>query len=534
MLSPFISGSQITCRFQNGQTLFKNLSFSFRKETYGLTGPNGAGKTTMLKLFTGEIQPTEGTLSIRGKTGVLPQILLSDQTIAEALGVKGILDALFQIEKGNASLELIEQVSDQWDIQDRIQKTLELLGLKSLDLNRPLKSLSGGEAVKIHLAKLYLSAPDILLLDEPTNNLDQTGRQALYELIQNWKNCLIVVSHDRELLAYVRNTVELTQQGLRFYGGNYQFYQEEREKETLALEQKITNSKQNERRQKLDLQASLERQQRRASRGQKKAEAGGIPKIITGGLKRKSQNTLANIKDTQLDRLAQARLETQNLRSQLREKNEIQIDLPETAVHSGKIILKIDRFNFRYEHSPHFLYQKPISFDLVGPKRVGILGPNGAGKSTLLRILLDPLSVQGETLGTVQLVSNRFAYLDQKTEILGSGSQTLLELFSQKTPHLTQAEQRIRLGRFQFHQEAALKKISQLSGGERMRAALACILFSESPPELLILDEPTNNLDIDSIENVESALSQFQGAMLVISHDLQFLEKTGISEWIYL
>jgi ATPase subunit of ABC transporter with duplicated ATPase domains len=536
-----LTGSALSYEFSNGTSLFRKLNFSFGQSTYGLIGPNGVGKTTLVKLLCREIPPTSGTVSCNGSLAVLPQIRnRSDEnstqvSIAEMLGIQNTIEALKQVESGHASPEVLDLIGDHWDLETQIEKTFQSLGIGYLTTAQSSQLLSGGEWVKIHLAKILLNSPSIVLLDEPSNNLDESGRQVLYHFIENWKRCLIVVSHDRALLSHVQTIVELSNHGLQFYGGNYDFYVSEREKENNALQQQLTTAKQERKRQQFDLQKSLERQQKRMSQGKRAAAQGGIPTIAAGGLKRKAQGTLARIKDVQESRLIDSQIETQTLKSKIKARNIIQIDTPETSLHSKKEILVIEDFNFKQSASQDFLYSHPISFRLAGPKRVRITGPNGAGKSTLIRLLLQSVadtkdSLSDECTGVIQLKTNRVAYLDQNLSLLGEGQDSLLVHFSKTTPHLSESERRIRLGRFLFNHSNQAKKISDLSGGERMRAALACILFSEFPPELLILDEPTNNLDMDSIEQIESALSQFKGAVIVISHDSEFLTNIGATE----
>jgi ATPase subunit of ABC transporter with duplicated ATPase domains len=533
-----VTGTHLSFEFDNGLVLFEDLNFSFGQAKYGLVGPNGVGKTTLIRLLTGENSVTRGDLVVNGTVGILPQILTKCDggseglSVKEVLGIRSQLEALQNLEQGEVSPQILEVIGSDWDLIERVSEVFKVLGIGSLSLNQRVQALSGGELTKLYLARIFLQSPDIVILDEPTNNLDEEGRQAVARFIRNWKRCLIVVSHDRDLLSHVDVIAELSSQGIQFYGGNYSFYVAEREQEELKLEQKITTTKQNEKKQKKQLQQSLERQERRIQQGKKRAERGDIPRIMAGGLKRKAQVTLARVKGTQQGRLEQARYELSYLKKQVKEKNQIQIDIPETEVHSKKELLEIQDFNFRFQGSEKFLYPRSINYCLAGPKRVSLSGPNGAGKTTLIQVLLN--SIAGESQGFARLKTRRVAYLDQKMEILGPGQTTLLDRFSEKTPHLTEAERRIRLGRFQFYHDEALKKISALSGGERMRAALACLLFAESPPELLILDEPTNNLDVDSIEKVESALSNFRGAILVISHDPQFIRNLGVIETIDL
>ena len=476
---------------------------------------------------------------------VLPQMRHTFQdsptqrTVADLLGVQDQIEALHQVESGYASPEAFNLIGDQWDLELRIQDAFQTLGIGYLTLAHSSSALSGGEWVKVYLAKILLDSPSIALLDEPSNHLDKMGREALYSFIKNWKKCLIVVSHDRALLSHVQSIVELSNQGLQFYGGHYDFYLQERKKEQRALEQKITTSQQELRKQRTDLQKNLERQHKRMNKGEKAASQGGIPRITAGSLQCSSQRTFGRIKSEQEGRLVELQLRTQSLKSKTKERNLIQIDIPDTTIPLKKEILTIEDFNFKHADSPHFLYSRPISFRLMGPKRIRVTGPNGAGKSTLIQILLQSLSepkktIRGEYQGRIQLKTTRVAFLDQDLSLLGQGQNSLLTHFSKITPHLSESERRIRLGRLLFHQSHAHKKISDLSGGERMRAALACTLFSEVPPELLILDEPTNNMDLDTLEQIESALSHFRGAMILISHDSEFAMKVGATEELFI
>lgn len=544
-MSSYISlkGSNLSYELLNGVSLFKEINFSFSQRIYGLIGPNGVGKSTLLRLISGEISPTSGAILCNGGLAVLPQIRnrlkesTADQSIADILGIKDVINALKQIEAGEAPPEAFDLIGDHWTLEALIERAFHALGIEYLTLTQPAKSLSGGEWIKTHLARILLSSPSIVLLDEPSNHLDEDGRQALYEFIENWKKCMIIVSHDRELLSHVHAIAELSSQGLQFYGGNYDFYRREKQKQDLSLKQQITTAQQEEKKQRADLQRNLERQQKRMSRGKKAANQGGIPKITAGTLQRRAQGTMTRLKGMQESRLLDAQVQTQSLRAKIKDQNLIQIDIPDTTVHLRKEILEIEDFNFRYEGEADFLYSKSLSFQLSGPKRVRVTGPNGAGKSTLISLLLQSITELGEPplgecKGLIQLKTSRVAYLDQNLSILGHESESLLDHFSRATQHLSPSERRIRLGRFLFNQSHSSKSISDLSGGERMRAALACTLFSEIPPELLILDEPTNNLDIDTIEQIESALSHFKGAILVISHDSEFLTNiNALEEW---
>jgi len=535
-----ISCSNLSYVFPDGAVLFECISFSIHNRKVGLVGANGAGKTTLLKIIQGELEPLRGTVRIQGQTEVLCQraTKISGETVGDVLGVNEILRAVQSVEAGAADPALLDEIGDKWAIREQISAVMQQLKIEHLSLIRPMDTLSGGESVKVHLARILLKTPSVLLLDEPTNNIDSEGRAVLYDFIENWKGCLLVVSHDRELLSRVDAIFELSNRGLQEYGGNYEFYDEVRKMEASALEQRLVYAEQRIKREKRELQRNHERQEKRMSRGQKVADKGSLPKIIAGGLKRKAQVTMAKSKATHEDQVYQAVTELQLVREKIKERNIIKVDIPETRVPNGKIIFQIQDFNFRFTDAARFLFNQALSFTLYGARRVAISGGNGAGKSTLIRLLLDsmgllPDRLTGERVGRLDLKSDRISYLDQRVDIL-EDNLTLLENFSKVTPHLSESDRRIRLGRFLFDRNAVSQKVVSLSGGERLRAGLACVLFSEKPPQLLILDEPTNNLDLDSIERIESALSNFEGAMLVVSHDGRFLENIGVEDEIHL
>lgn len=520
MLS-FISCSNLNYSFADGVELFNGLNCSIGHEKVGLIGPNGVGKTTLLKLLQGELEPTSGSVHLRGSLGVISQrsFTKQDETVGYVMG-------------------LTQDYPEQWELQDELSSIKKELNIDHLPLSRSLDALSGGEFVKVHLARILMNPPAIVILDEPTNNLDSEGRAVLYDFVERWDQCLLVVSHDRELLSRMDAILELTNRGLQKYGGNYEFYLNQRNLEEAAIEQRIVTADQRLRKEKHELQRSLERQSKRMIRGQKNSGKGGVPKIVAGGLKRRAQNTMARSKGVHEDRVERARDELQFANAMIKERNLIKVDIPETNVHRGKVIFEIKEINFRFFDSETPLFADPINFTLAGPRRVAISGGNGEGKSTLINLLLDSgglsnCPLRGECVGSISLKIGRVSYLDQHVDILND-RLTLLENFSRGTLHLSESERRIRLGRFLFKGSTVGHYASSLSGGERLRAGLACILYSEVPPQLLILDEPTNNLDLDSIERIESALSNFQGAMLIVSHDKQFLRNIGVEQEIVL
>ncbi len=506
------------------EVILQNLEGVFGSERIGLVGKNGAGKTTLLRLILGQLAPTSGQVKVKGTCGFLPQAFpfIEEQTLAEAFGISGKLAAIEKIEKGVYGEKLYEAVGEDWTVRERVEQSLRSFGL-SLDLRRKLKSLSGGEQARLQLLLLTEKKPDFLLLDEPTNNLDLASRRNLYRFVEKYEGGLIVVSHDRDLLGLVDRIVELDRLRLHFYGGNFDDFQGLKKEHHQALENRIKNKTLAVKKAKRTAVETTQHKSRQAKSGPL-----GIPRIALGARKRSSQVSQGKSKSFHGEKIKGLQGELEVLRGQRVMENKIQVDLPKTRIPSSKRVALAENLGFGFPgEKPLF---QSFHFSLFGPERVALLGDNGSGKTTLLKILLGKLAPQE---GRVVLGVESFAYLDQMTDQL-DGPKTLLQNVRDANPTLPESEVRTVLGRFLFPNEAALKPAGVLSGGERMKAALAKELLKRPAPQLLVLDEPTNNLDLDSIEQLETALSCFEGAMLVVSHDETFLRNIGISRRVRL
>lgn len=512
----------------NDKPLFTDLSFALGNEKTGLIGRNGVGKSSLLKIIMGEISPQAGTLQINKPLGYCPQQIqmTPDQTVADFLAIRDRLDALFRIQAGSIDEQDFQLVADDWLIEERTGQQLAEVGLAHLPFNQAIQNLSGGEKTRLQLAKVFLANPNFIILDEPTNNLDQEARQFLYTLIARWNKGLLIVSHDRSLLNLMDQIVELTSLGVNVYGGNYDDYHEQKSVQQEAAQQSLLDAKKTLSTVKQSTQSSREIREKKQSRGRKQFLTGKVDKLTARSRQGRSEKTQKRLV-TQADSLIKnATQQLETAKNKIEMTREIHIDLAKTNVPNGKIILDIENLSFAYEDKP-FLIQH-FNLQIRGPERIAIMGNNGSGKTTLLKLILNKLTPQQ---GKILLGTERICYLDQNANSL-NGELSVLDNFMQLNADAKITEAHHALAQFLFRNTTALKQVKHLSGGEKLRAELACKLMSTQPPQLLILDEPTNHLDLESIESIESALNHYQGALIIISHDEQFIHNIHIDRFI--
>ncbi|OCI96682.1 ABC transporter [Rhizobium sp. AC27/96] len=515
-----ITLSNLSWSTPDGRPLLFKLDLSFGAERTGLVGRNGVGKTTLIKLVSGELQPQSGTVSFNAKLGILRQSVQVEagETVADLFGASEALAVLKRAEAGEATNE--ELASADWTLEVRIASALSRVGLGVSPETR-LVTLSGGQRTRCGLAALIVDDPDFLILDEPTNNLDRDGRLAVIDLLAGWKAGAIVISHDRELLDTMDAIVELTSLGATRYGGNWTQYRERKALELAAAEHDFTEAEKRVAEVARSAQATVERQARRDKAGRKMAAKGGIPRIMIGGLKERSETTSAENTRLAERRRAQALQEAAAAREKIEILQPLTVKLPTSGLPANRIVLKMEKVTAGYQPARPII--KDFDFVIMGPERVAITGPNGSGKTTLLALISGALQPWS---GKVKVVSS--AILDQRVSLLDP-SLSIRDNFRTINPDADETACRAALARFMFRADAALQIVSSLSGGQLLRAGLACVLGGTTPPELLILDEPTNHLDIDSIAAVEAGLCAYDGALLVVSHDEVFLEGIGIS-----
>ncbi|MGW7418831.1 ABC-F family ATP-binding cassette domain-containing protein [Streptomyces sp. NPDC054813] len=524
-MSASVTCTSLSFSWPDGSPVLDGLDVAVGPGRTGLVGVNGSGKSTLLRLIAGELTPSDGTVKVAGEVGYLPQSVTLDTAlrVEETLGIAARRAALHAIEAGDASEAHFETLGDDWDVEERALVTLGELGLGHIGLDRTVGEVSGGESVLLRLAALLLDRPDVLLLDEPTNNLDLYARRRLYAAVASWPGLLIVVSHDRELLDLVDQIADLRAGEVTWYGGNFSAYEEALAVEQEAAERMVRVAEADVRKQKRELSDAQVKLARRKRYGQKMFEQKREPKIVMGARKRAAQESAGKHRIMHEERLSEAKERLDEAVEAVRDDDEIRVELPYTAVPPGRNVLTLE--NLELAHGSRV---KGI-LDLRGPERIALIGRNGAGKTTLLRTIAGELApVAGEAHAHVPL-----RFLPQRLDVL-DGELTVAENVARFAPGATNNRIRARLARFLFRGARADQRAATLSGGERFRAALAALLLAEPAPQLLMLDEPTNNLDMASVRQLTTALEAYQGALIVASHDLPFLESIGITRWLLM
>ena len=522
----------ISYKHNNSDLLFDNISFTVNNhEKIALIGANGIGKSTLLKIIAGELQPSNGELRINSDPYYIPQIFgqYNHFTIAEALRVNHKLNALREILNGNVSEENLTVLNDDWTIEERCDNALKYWQLSDLDLAEKIENLSGGQKTKVFLAGILIHEPELVLLDEPSNHLDKATRELLYNFIVTTNSSLIIVSHDRKLLNLLPTVYELSKRGITIYGGNYDFYTSQKEIENHALNQDLQSKEKALRKAKEKERETLERQQKLDARGKKKQEKSGVARIMMNTLRNNAENSSSKLKSVHVEKIDGISKELREIRSALPDIDQMKFGFDDSGLHKGKILFKATDINFSY--NDQLLWKKDLSLEITSGERIAINGLNGSGKTTLIKIILGKLSPKS---GSVRIAENKAVYIDQDYSLITNELKVYDQAQQFNVAGLEEHEIKMRLNRFLFHKEYWDKPCGTLSGGEKMRLMLCCLTISNESPDIIILDEPTNNLDIQNVEILTAAINEYQGTLIVVSHDESFLEKINIEKAILL
>ena len=510
----------------DGARLFEPANLTIGAERVGLVGRNGCGKSSVLRAIGERSGPHEGSVTATGSVWTLPQIshLAVGETVAHALGVVDAVAVTERVLNGRGSEADLEAAD--WSLEDRIERALAKVGLSGMDANSPLAALSGGERTRAYLAGMVLAQADIVLLDEPTNHLDRDGREAVQDLVAGWEGCLIIASHDRALLDLVDRIVEISPSGVKSYGGNYDAYSLQRHLEREAALATANNTQKALDGLKREAQVMHERRAKRESAGRKYALSGSIPNISAGLRKSTAQSSAGREVADMSKRLEEGQARASNAQQDLERVRALEISVVSADLPAGTEILMVEQAEIDLGRGSLF---QPVDLYLRGPARIAISGPNGSGKSSLLRLISNEIRPSaGSIVCRIDPVM-----LDQDVSLL-KNDETLREAWLRLNPAGTLEEAQAALARFLFRNTAAQKRVGELSGGERVRAGLACTVAGKPAAKFLLLDEPTNHLDMDSVHAVEQVLKTYDGALIVVSHDRHFLNAIGIDQEITL
>jgi ATPase subunit of ABC transporter with duplicated ATPase domains len=526
-VSALVTLNSVAARTPDGRGLFDNLTLAFGRERTAVVGRNGVGKTTLLRLVAGLAEPAEGAVARPGTVGWLAQAQTptDDETVADTLGVAEPLAVLHRVLAGDGSLD--DMAEADWTLEERMQAALAEVGLADLALDRRTADLSGGEQTRLRLAGLKLAAPDLLVLDEPTNHLDAEARAMIADVVAGWPGGVVLVSHDRALLRRVDRIVELSSLGARVHGGGWDLYVERRDAERAAAERDLEQAERAIGRVQRENQAAQERQARRDRAGKSARANSSDPKILLDAQAQRAEESGARGQRLAERKRQAVEAELAEARERVERVRQMALAMPSTGLPGGRTVLNLSEAVVTADDGRRLL--GPLSLRLTGPERVAVIGPNGAGKTTLLKLIA---GLSEPSSGTVERPV-RATLLDQQAAMLKS-DETLVDAWLRLNPQGAPNAARAALARFLFRNVQADRRVGELSGGERLRAALACIMTGAEPPQLLVLDEPTNHLDIDSVEAVEAALSGYDGALVVVSHDADFLKNLGVKRTIVL
>lgn len=517
--------SDLAYHYPNQNNLFEHISFSVGKQDkVSVVGNNGVGKSTLLKLLSGRLSASEGSIISCSPPYYIPQHTGSlEKSVAQMLEIDAKLSAMNAIIGGSVSQVDYDTLADDWTIESRCESAFDYWGISHIGLDMAMDNLSGGEKTKVFLAGLLIHNPDIILLDEPSNHLDAASRELLYQYIRQSTAGIIVVSHDRVLLDQLDVTYELSEHGIRLYGGNYSFYAEQKEMEVNALDESIHAEEKALRLARRKAQEVRQKQEKRASKGEKNKHevVRAMKKLLTNS----AENTAARLKNKHTEIVDSSQQKLSELRQQKRAVKELKIDFDSTSLHSGKLLIEANEINYGYEKDVA-LWEAPLSFKLYSNDRIHISGNNGSGKTTFIKLLTGMLT---PTAGTIKRAEFNRIYLDQNYSLVDMDCtiEALAESYNHN--HLPEHEVKLRLNRFLFPSDTWDKSCKALSGGEKMRLYLCCLMISNQTPDLIILDEPTNNLDITNMEILTQTIKNYHGSLLVISHDRRFVNEIGIN-----
>ncbi|TKK27349.1 ABC transporter ATP-binding protein [Pseudomonas sp. CFBP13528] len=526
-LPALISLQHLCFQFANGDTVLEDLTLSIDQTPTGIVGRNGRGKSILAQLMAGILQPSSGTLKAPAHVVYVPQtvVVRPGATVADLTGTAQCLAALERMIQGVGLAGDLELIDERWDLAERLRTALDTAGLPSLSAASQVDRLSGGQLARVALIGAWLAAPQLLILDEPSNHLDSCGRAWLLQQLAAWRGGLVVVSHDRQLLNTMGRIIELSPLGVQAYGGNYVAYLEQRDAQQQAATAAWEYAREQRSRERQRLQKAHDSLQRHAAHSRKQAETANVDRFTRARWKSTATQIVSARGSAHRDHKDALDAQVRQAYERVVDETPTLLTLPGSALANGRQVVSLQQAQLPWldPRAPSTY----LSLDLTGPVRVAVRGPNGCGKSSLLKLLAG----QWHAVSGTCAVSVPCAYIDQHLTQLDDQRSIVDQLNLLDTP-LVEGELRTRLALLQLDALRVTRPAGQLSGGERLKAAMAIALWRATPAQLLLLDEPTNHLDLETVMAFEQALKGFTGALVAVSHDEAFLQAIQPSHYL--
>ncbi len=514
----------ISHSFDGNHFVLNNISAHALNTRIAIVGDNGSGKSTLLRIIAGELIPSAGSTVLGSKPYLMVQNRRpgDNRTIDEFLGVKQFLKSLEKLENATYDEDDLAYLSDKWEFGGLLE-SIRGEWFPKLDFSKSISEVSGGEFAILGLARIQIVKPRICLLDEPSNNLDFAGRDQLVRFISDFRHTLIVATHDRNILEHFDKIWELRDGTLTQIDGSFADYLNHVESRRAEAVQELSEATKEVRRLKSSLRELDQRQSSRRHNNQRASKEKRGSKMSMNGLKSKSEGTLGRQRARLIERRQNAAEIEWSAKNKIEEEHSMRLDglLPDRKGCMRQILCL----------SSCTGWQTIIG----GGDRVALVGSNGVGKSRLIASIGDkslrrsgpawaePLTPDLESIG---ILTQNSLHLDQ--------SKTIWDELVDGIPNFERQKVFSVIARLAFSSGTPDTLVSELSGGEQFRLSLAKLLLANPPKQLIVLDEPTNSLDIQSLREVRDLLSQFTGALLVVSHDRGFLESLSITKWITL
>ena len=513
-----VSLNQLGFQFANGVMLFEALNLKFDGQPTAIIGRNGVGKSVLARLIAGQLQPDFGSVARSASAHYIAQTFVTTrgQTVADATGTAPVIGALERLKQGRATAEDFDLIDERWDLAERLRQMLDEAGLTDITATDLTEHLSGGQQAKIALIGALLSQAQLLVLDEPTNHLDTAGRQWLMSSLDRWRGGLIVVSHDRQLLEQMQRIVELTPLGATVFSGRFSEFTEQTRIHQQAAQAQLDQARIERQRERTRLQREHDTIQRHAAGSRRNAQTANVSGFERAALKAAARDIMGYVKVGHQARKSDLDERVRKAYENVLPDDGVLINLPGSAVPDNRRVCTL--IDACLPWLPADAPSTRLDLTIQGPLRIAVSGHNGCGKSTLLKLLAGEWTPSsGECITHVP-----FAFLDQQLKLLDDHTSIVDQLQAQQTP-LSEGTLRSYLAQLQLDAQRATRPCASLSGGERLKAALALALWRQTPAQLLLLDEPTNHLDLPSVQAFELALQTFPGAIVAVSHDQAFL-----------